>query len=117
MLPGLRGIARDPLRVLPDGQQRIDSSRVDQIDRALKRFPWPLRGDREQLFPDAGAGSNDAAIQHVEFVARTQPAVIEIGQSETRSAFVGRDFGILFPVFFGSREIQLLFVFQSARSE
>jgi hypothetical protein len=89
--------------------------RLNHAKDALKRLPGVLlRGSCESL------GGNRAALfatsdERLDFIGWTQAAMIEIGQRKLGVDFVGRIVGVGFPVGLGGREIELLFVFESAQ--
>ena len=110
----LLGIASDPGAVLGDGNIFRQALRLNDAEDALKRLPRPLLGGNGKFFSRDGWRGRDQR-ENLDFIRRTQAAMVKIGQGQLGADLVGRFLDVGFPVGLGRSRIELLFIFKSAQ--
>ena len=110
----LLGIASDPGAVLGDGNILRQALRLNDAEDALKRLPGPLLGGSRKFFSRAGWRVRDQR-ESLDFIRRTQAAMVKIGQRHLGADLVGRFLDVGFPIGLGRSRIELLFIFKRAQ--
>jgi hypothetical protein len=110
----LLGIAGDPGAVLGDGDIFRQALFLNDAEDALKRLPGALLGGSSKFFSGDGRRAANER-QRLDFIGRSQAAVVKIGERQLGANLVGRSLDVGLPVGLGRNKIELLFVFKSTQ--